>query len=213
MAVVAAAAVVGLVACGGPSTGHVASLPTSGTPATTHASRGATSATTRPTRNPTQLLDEWAACMRSHGDPEQADPTVDATGVIHITWDPATPGGPYGTFKGGQGNSGPGQYCRSYLAAAQMELTRGGGEKPPDQAQVEKFSQCMRANGIPDFPDPSADGLQLRRGPGSDLDPNDPAFQSASKRCAQKTGVHFFNGTPQPGMIELNGNTTGGAGS
>ena len=25
--------------------------------------------------NPTQLLDEWATCMRGHGDPSQADPT------------------------------------------------------------------------------------------------------------------------------------------
>ena len=33
-----------------------------------------------PRGNATQLVDEWAACMRSHGDPNQADPIIDATG-------------------------------------------------------------------------------------------------------------------------------------
>jgi hypothetical protein len=26
--------------------------------------------------NPTRLVDEWATCMRSHGDPNQVDPTI-----------------------------------------------------------------------------------------------------------------------------------------
>jgi hypothetical protein len=148
--------------------------------------------------------------MRSHGDPTQVDPTVDADKVIRITWDPSTPGGLFGTFKGGQGNTGPGQYCRSYLAAAQMALSRGEREKPPDQAQVERYSECMRANGVPDFPDPTGDGLELRGGPDSDLSPNNPTFAKASKLCGQKTGVHLFGGTRQPGMIQLNGDSPGG---
>ena len=35
--------------------------------------------TTVPVGSPTKLLDEWAVCMRSHGDPGQVDPTVDAS--------------------------------------------------------------------------------------------------------------------------------------
>ena len=58
------------------------------------------------------MLDEWATCMRAHGDPDQADPTIDANRIIHITWNPAIPGGYEGTNQGGQGNLGPGQYCR-----------------------------------------------------------------------------------------------------
>jgi hypothetical protein len=37
------------------------------------------------------LLNEWAACMRKHGDPDQADPTIDPSKVIHITILPSVP--------------------------------------------------------------------------------------------------------------------------
>lgn len=141
--------------------------------------------------------------MRSHGDPSQADPTVDVHGVIHITWDPSIPGGYNGTNKGGHGNSGPGQFCRTFLNAASTALQGGRQPEQPDQAKLVKFSQCMRAHGISDFPDPTAGGLVISRG--GDLNPNNPAFQSASKVCATKTGVPGFGGAPQPGTIELNG--------
>jgi hypothetical protein len=36
------------------------------------------------------VLDEWAACMRRHGDPNQADPTITANKLIDIPWNPAT---------------------------------------------------------------------------------------------------------------------------
>src|SRR5580700_10632814 len=57
--------------------------PDPGTTTTTNSSssRG-TSATIA--GNVTPLLNEWAACERSHGDPDQADPTVSADGVIYI---------------------------------------------------------------------------------------------------------------------------------
>lgn len=204
MILVAAAALL-LAACGGP-----------GSPAVAHLGRSATSggsATTQPTQNPTQLLDEWAACMRSHGDPGQVDPSIDVHKVIHIIWNPAVPGGYNGTHKGGQGNEGPGQYCRSYLNAAQNAL-RGGPVQPRDPAKVERFSQCMRANGIPDFPDPGANGtLSISMNAGGDLNPHNPTFQNASRLCSQKTGVPGFGGTPPSGTVELNGGLPGsGAG-
>jgi hypothetical protein len=39
------------------------------------------------------------------------------------------------------------------------------------------FARCMRAHGVPDFPDPNGQPGQL--GPGSGIDPNSPQFQSA----------------------------------
>lgn len=39
------------------------------------------------------------------------------------------------------------------------------------------FARCMRAHGVPDFPDPDGQAGQL--GPGSGIDPNSPQFQSA----------------------------------
>lgn len=224
LAVLAASAAIGLAACGGSTRSpQVASLGTSssqggGSSASsgTGGGSGASSAgsTAAPTGNPARLLDEWAACMRRHGDPGQADPTITASEVIDITWNAATPGGPYGTNKGGQGNDGPGQYCRAYLNAAQTALGGGQRLKQPSQARLEKFSKCMRANGIPDFPDPTpGGGLSINLGAGGDLNPNNPAFRDAAKLCAQKTGVTGFGSNqPQPGTVELNGETPGSGG-
>lgn len=39
------------------------------------------------------------------------------------------------------------------------------------------FARCMRAHGVPNFPDPDGQAGQL--GPGSGIDPNSPQFQSA----------------------------------
>jgi hypothetical protein len=152
--------------------------------------------------------------MRAHGDPGQADPTIDANKVIHLTWNPSIPGGIDGTYKGGQGNDGPGQYCRKYIDEAEADLQGGQHQQQPSQAQLLRFSQCMRANGVPDFPDPSNGGLSFNRGGGGDLNPDNPLFQNASRLCAEQTGVRGFatGGSPPPGSIEFNGEDTGGAG-
>jgi hypothetical protein len=217
LAAIAVTAAIGLAACGGRSdTPHVANLGTSTTLGSSPASSGDTGSTsTAPSEsNPTELLDEWAACMRAHGDPGQPDPTIDVNKVIHLTWNESIPGGIYGTNKGGQGNAGPGQYCRTYIDQAQTDLQGGQHQSQPSQAQLLKFSQCMRANGVPDFPDPSNGGLSLNRAAGGDLNPRRPEFQNASRLCAQKTGVPGFatGGSPPPGSVEFNGDNTGGAG-
>ncbi len=167
----------------------------------TSSGNGSGSPRTTRAKDPAELLDEWADCMRRHGDPDQADPSIDVHKVIWITWNPAIPGGYNGTNKGGQGNSGPGQYCRAYLTAAQTAL-QGAKRPAPDPAKMVQFSHCMRANGFPDFPDPTANGLQLNMGDRS-MNPHNPAFLHASNLCARKTGVPGFGGGPHPGMIEL----------
>lgn len=198
-----AAVVVGVAACNASGSPHVASL---GGENTGSDRSGRSASTTLPGASPTQLLNEWAACMRAHGDPNQADPTIDANEVIHITWDPSIPGGYNGTYKGGQGNLGPGQYCRNYLNEAESALGGGGKQPSPSQAQLVKVAECMRANGIPDFPDPVNGALSFNVGASGDLSPNNPTFQSASKLCREETGVILPGaGTPPPGTIELNG--------
>ncbi len=197
--------------CGGSSNSPGVASVSSTTTSTTSsaASTGATatspsSTTTTPSKYPAQLLVQWASCMRSHGDPNQADPIVTVNKLIDIPWNPAIPGGYDGTNKGGQGNSGPGQYCRTYLAAAQTALQDGRTAKRPDQAALVKLSECMRVNGVPEFPDPTANGdLVLSGGPGT---VNNPTFQNASKVCAQKTGVSLpGRSSPMPGTITLSG--------
>jgi hypothetical protein len=158
-----------------------------------------------PSNDAAALLVEWATCMRRHGDSNQADPAVTVNKVIEIAWNSAIPGGYGGTNKGGQGNSGPGQYCRSYLAAAQAALRGGRPLERPNPAAVVKLAQCMRANGVPDFPDPSANGNVILPG-NPDQNANNPTLQNASKVCARKTGVSFPGRSGLPaGTITLSG--------
>lgn len=219
---VAAAALVSgilIAGCGGSANSPGVASVNSTTSSTTSSGAGTGTATTSPSsttttspsnttttpKDPAQLLVEWARCMRSHGDPNQADPAVTGNKLISIPWNPAIPGGYNGTNKGGQGNSGPGQYCRNYLAAAQAALQGGRTEKPPDPAALVKLSECMRANGVSDFPDPTANGgLVLPGGPGAYV--NNPTFQHASKVCARKTGVSLPGPSNlPPGTITLTG--------
>jgi hypothetical protein len=168
-----------------------------------------TSTTTLPKGTPTELLDEWASCMRTNGYPNLADPTIDSGGAIHITITNAT-----------NPSSNPTQNsCSPYLNGASKALGGGGAGGPKvSPAKLLAFSKCMRAHGISDFPDPSpGGGISIHTQPGSDLNPNDPAFQTAQKACAKATGTNAFNpSAPHPGAIqvsETNGPGPGPAGN
>ena len=72
--------------------------------------------------------------------------------------------------------------CAVLLAAC------GGSHDPGSRqtafAQGLKFSQCMRAHGLTNFPDPSAGGgIQLNSSSG--LNPSSPGFQAAQNACAK----------------------------
>jgi hypothetical protein len=178
--------------CGGSKPPSVANL---GTTTTAAGGIGGGAPTPSPTGNPSDLLAKWAACMRSHGDPDQTDPVIEPNKVIQVTLPAA--------YDGGVGGKGGSNVCSSYMNAASNAL-RGGRElQPPNQGALLKFSQCMRANGIPDFPDPSGGGLSIRRG--GDLDPSNPTFQHAQKLCGKEAGVQgpLGGGAPQPGMIRV----------
>jgi hypothetical protein len=82
----------------GTSSGNASANPTSSGNSPTSGS--ATAASSR--GNVTQLVDQWAACMRSHGDLGQATPTIDRYDVIHITIPLSIPGG-----KGMTGKAAP----------------------------------------------------------------------------------------------------------
>ena len=199
MVVVAALAALGVAGCGGSSSPQVASLgkSTGGT---------AVSTTTLPKGNPTQLLDEWASCMRANGVPNLADPTITSSGAIHIIMPAnASPGAIGGAGNSGSGSSNP---CNNYLQAASQALSGksgGAGAQPPDPAKLLKFSECMQKSGFPQFPDPSSGGLSLKIQPGSTMNPNNPAFINASKTCSKKAGVPGFGdpGSAPAGAIQV----------
>ena len=45
-----------------------------------------------------------------------------------------------------------------------------------------KFAACMRAHGVPNFPDPNSQGA-IQIGPSSGIDPRSQKFQAASQAC------------------------------
>jgi hypothetical protein len=59
----------------------------------------------------------------------------------------------------------------------------GSSSPPKGEAGLLAYSQCMRSHGVPDFPDPVGNSLELRASQGSDLDPTSPQFVAAQKAC------------------------------
>jgi hypothetical protein len=198
LAVLVAAAAVGLAACsGGSSSPQVASLGTSSSGGSGSSAATKSSATSGAAGSVTQLLGEWTACMRSHGDPNQATPTIDASKVIHVTA-PADFNGLLGL--GGKTGSNS---CSAYMNDASKALGGGSGNStngaPKSQVPLVKFAQCMRANGVPDFPDPGSNG-QGNVPP----DSNTPKYLNAQKICAAKTGLsRFAGGSSYPGEVRM----------
>jgi hypothetical protein len=195
-----AAAALALAACSGTSnTPQVASLGTSSGPGSNAApaSGGATSRNTSDNLpgNVTSLLNQWAVCERSNGDPQQAVPTVDANGVIYITI-------PQRAQYAGDIHDLTGT-CTQYLAQAQNELRAANPVAPaPEGAEFLKWVNCVRANGVPDYPYPTGDTTNFQ---GSGVNPNSPLVARVSQLCGKKLGLPtwWVNGTPTPGALEV----------
>ena len=79
----------------------------------------------------------------------------------------------------GSGSSGPGVANTGSPANATKPSSPGS-----QRSSLLAYSRCMRAHGIPDFPDPNSNGgLLLQAHQGSDLDPNNPQLQAAQRAC------------------------------
>lgn len=79
------------------------------------------------------------------------------------------------------GNSAPGN---SALGNSALGNSAPPSSAPPKgEAGLLAYSQCMRAHGVPDFPDPVGNTLQLRASQGSDLDPTSAQNIAAQKAC------------------------------
>jgi hypothetical protein len=80
---------------------------------------------------------------------------------------------------GSSGSGGPAVANLSSSPSASATSSGGSGH-----ASTLAYARCMRAHGISDFPDPDAHGnLGLNGQPGSDLDPNNPAYKAANSAC------------------------------
>lgn len=113
----------------------------------------------------------YAQCIRANGVPNFPDP------------------GPDGRFRVSHGEGGIDQDDPKYRAALEKcrDLTPGGEHRNTGDAayveQMREFSQCMRDNGLPNFPDPDASGRL--RGIGHEAQDN-PKYRAANEICRDK---------------------------
>ena len=126
---------------------------------------------------------KFAACMRAHGLPSFPDPSGGGGIQIPASINPASP-----AFKSAQSS------CAKLLPGGGP----GGGAPATEQQKTMmlRLSQCMRAHGVSDFPDPVTSppanpaGARLGFGrPGAfiivpdTINISSPAFKSAAKTC------------------------------
>jgi hypothetical protein len=119
----------------------------------------------------------YARCMRAHGVPDFPDP--DSNGQFNV--DP---------HSASSQETAADQVCHHLLDGG-----RGGGQVSAAQrqhmlGQLVRYAQCMRAHGVPNFPDPdtTGGGVGQHAGMGFDtngtgIDMNSPQFQSANHAC------------------------------
>jgi len=108
----------------------------------------------------------FAQCVRSHGVPDFPDPQNG-----HFLISGADQNNP--NFRSAT------QACQHLLGPG--GISNGGGGS--NNAALLSFSQCMQTHGVPQFPDPTANGAI---GLPSGVDPNSPQFQKAWQECQSK---------------------------
>lgn len=121
-----------------------------------------------PAADPADRARQFAACMRDEG-VDMPDPEV-GNGKTAIRID-----GP-GVDK--QKIAAAMEKCRRYLP-------NGGNGKqmsPEDVERMRQYAQCMRDNGVPDFPDPDPNGGFLMEIP---KEANREALERATEKCRQ----------------------------
>ncbi len=114
----------------------------------------------------------FARCMRSHGVPNYPDPTKN--GLVKESLQQLAVSG--ARFQSASRN------C-SHL------LPNGGSGPSPARAQQVKalaleFSRCMRAHGVPSFPDPASDG-RIPDPATVGVNQGSPKFEAANQACGR----------------------------
>jgi hypothetical protein len=118
--------------------------------------------------------------MRSHGVPDFPDPQVTTTpGSTSISQEVPRAAGSSPAFEAAQ------KAC----AGLRPGLRSGGpAEQGPGKQVLLVFARCLRAHGISNFPDPSAQGrLTLEMVSAAGVDVRAPGFFTAARTCVGVT--------------------------
>jgi hypothetical protein len=141
-----------------------------GTPTASASSGTAGDGKRDPAKDQENML-KYAQCMRDNG-VDMPDPQMDGGAVSMMI--------PEGTDK---------TKVEAANAKCKQFMPNGGEPMKADpqmQERMRKFAQCMRENGVPEFPDPSEDGgIRIDGSKGGGLDPNSEAFKKAEAACKQ----------------------------
>lgn len=143
----------------------------SSAPADTGSSGSNTAAATR------EKAVEFAECMRANGVSAFPDPS--ASGAFTIDQ----------AVNGSSLDPSSAAFKQAMSACKNLEPPgfTGGKVTPQQRTARLKFAQCIRNNGVPDFPDPTANGplIDTNRIPSlAGKDPrSDPGFQAALQKC------------------------------
>lgn len=119
---------------------------------------------------------KFSECMRENGVPDFPDPELNGDGGMLMKL-------PEGIDQ---------EAMEKASEACEEFRPRGGGNfSEEDRAEMEEtmleYAECMRDNGVPDFPDPDFSEGGARLG-GKGLDPEDPAFKKANEACEDILG-------------------------
>ncbi|MFG2732296.1 hypothetical protein [Streptomyces canus] len=118
---------------------------------------------------------EFSECMRAEGVPEFPDPQQ-ADGGVRMDAGDVDTNSP--EFQGAM------EACRDKAPQAQGQ---GQGGEALDPTKVAAWAECIRKNGVPNFPDPEINGGQMALDfAGAGLSMADPAFQKARGACQDK---------------------------
>ena len=123
---------------------------------------------------------KFAECMRTNGVREFPDP--DASGQLTVD----------GVANRSSLDTSGAAFQRAITACRELQPAGFTGSKrsPEQQRAALKFAQCMRDNGIKDFPDPTEDGpiIDTSRMPGSPGALSIPGFRAAQEKCGAVYG-------------------------
>ena len=117
----------------------------------------------------------YAACLSRHG------VEVEAARTGGLVWE------------AGPGLPGPGspraaaaeRDCRSVLPTDGLDHRPTPAQSARALAQLRRYAECIRAHGVPNFPDPTAQGLRIS--PSSGLDLNSPRYLAAQRSCRSQS--------------------------
>lgn len=181
--------------------GFLASSCSSGSPSNGVADVGSKTTTTTGASSGKGSTLDYSKCMQTHGVPDFPDPS--SNGVIRVSGnssnglDPQSP-----AFQRAQNE------CKSDLPSSNATPS----QQAQSEAQLLKYSECMRAHGVLDFPDPNSKGQislsyhgSAGSGSSSDLNPNSPVFQKAQSTCSKE-----LPGSP-PGLGPTTSHGNGGS--